>query len=558
MSDMLSAWEVLTNLLFYIQEHGKNTMPSLQYFRSHVDALLVSAFFLTSVLLRGANILNTSPYPDESLYLIDSLNLICNDWVWPKESMLFQPPLFIYVQAIFIRLFGSGLEFTRYISVITGSLTVCLIYLLGKTMYDRRVGFLSAVFLGFLSYHIVYCRITQIEAIALFFITGTLYFFWKGYTEQKIIYYFAAGIFQGLAIDTKYAGFTVLVAIIMFVLWNEKSWKALIDRKLIVFFVVSFLVFLPVLIMLYLNDVNIFYYNFIERQTMHYNSPSYFSSAAKLPVTDLIVRGFRNYVEMLTHDEYFVPWSPVFLMSAIVLFPCTVFYCIYSFLKKRQAESLLLIYFIISLALILFLYRFKYYLLYSLVPYVIMTSYLTVSSIDHIKRNKSIIPLFTRSLYIAMAAILICTNVFVGVMTPIHDKGEFDGFSIALQYVDRQLNEYSTSPNTKIIGFVHLAESSTSSTFISLHDVKNINWDYGFSPLIMMKMKKNGAQEVVMLDLDAIRKYEPVFLVTSKIDYDYYVGINERKELLKQYDLAFSSKMINPYEKEYIVFKRKS
>ena len=107
-----------------------NLNTAIQYFKSYSGMLVVPGLVLVATLLRGYDILNISPYPDESLYLIESLRLLSNDWVWPRESMFFQPPLFMYLEAATIRIFGSGLEVLRFISAIAGSLSVYLIYLL--------------------------------------------------------------------------------------------------------------------------------------------------------------------------------------------------------------------------------------------------------------------------------------------------------------------------------------------------------------------------------------------------------------------------------------------
>ena len=535
-----------------------NIYTATHYLKSYSDMLVVPGLVLAAMLLRGYDILNISPYPDESLYLIDSLRLISNDWVWPRESMFFQPPLFMYLEAATIRIFGSGLEVLRFISVIAGSLSVYLIYLLGKAMYDKRVGILSAVLLCFLSYHIRYSRITQLEIIEIFFILGTMYFFWKGYSEDKNVYLYGAGIFQGLALDTKYVGFTLFLAIILFILWTEKDWKALVNRKMLIFYGVSFLVFLPVFLMLYLNDVNIFYYNFIERQTMHYNSPSHLTIASKLPITELVARGFTNYIDMLTHGEYLLSWAFIFKLSASILFLVTMFKGMYNFLKCEKCESFLLIYFGISLGLVLFLYRFQYYLLYSLIAFILMCSYFAVSSFDHIRHNKYVLPKIPYLVHVTLMLIFVLSVVAAGTIAPVADKGEFDGFRTALFYMDKRLDNAATVPYARTTGFVVLAGADTLDIFISMHNAKNINYDAGSTPLLLLKLETGRSRDIVVFDLDTITMYKPLYIMVSKINYDHYLGSKKKSDVLKQYELVFSSKTQNPYSREYMVFRRSS
>ena len=528
--------------------------------KKRLDIILVVIFFFVSFLLRGYEVKNIVPYPDESTYLVYSLKILSNDWIMPRDCMFYQPPLLFYIQAVIIHLFGGDLGVLRFVSVITGSLTVCFIYLLGKSLFDRRVGFLSAMFLSFLNFHILYSRIYMLEAATIFFIVGSLYFFWKGYCEDagmRCIY--ISAIFHGLAIDTKYIGIIVLITIILFIVWTKRSWRALLDERIILFCIVSFLVVLPVLVMLYTNNVNIFYYNIIERHQILHGAPSRISSVADMSIIELISRGYWNYVEMLTRGDYYLPWSHLLQIAALITFPVTILYHLPAFLKAKPSETFLLFLFMVGLFFILFLGRFMYYLLYSLMGFTVLMSNLYISSIDRLKDHSTInIPAISRIFLVLLVFILIGSNIVIGTISPMIDKGQFGGSTAALLYIDKQLAQDPGSIRGEMTGFVYRAGMGLSTTYIALNDIEHIDWEQGAIPVVVMRLEEKGGYKFLTLDLDAIKSWKPMFIVTSRINYDTYFESEDKKTLLKHYELVFSSKNTNPHEEEYIVFERRS
>ena len=528
--------------------------------KKHLDLILVLIFFFISFLLRSYEVKNIAPYPDESIYLIYSLKILSNDWIMPRDCMFYQPPFLFYVQAVLIHLFGGDLGVLRFVSVITGSLTVCFVYLIGKSLFNRRVGFLSAMVLAFLNFHILYSRIYMLEAATILFIVGSLYFFWKGYCEGAgMRYIYLAAIFHGLAIDTKYIGIVVLITIILFIVWTKRSWRALLDKRIIHFCIVSFLVVLPVLIMLYMNNVNILYYNIIERHKLLHGAPSSVSSVVNMSIIELILRGYWNYVEMITRGGYYLPWSLLLQIAALILFPVTILYHLPAFLKAKPSETFLLFFFLIGLLPLLFLGRYMYYLLYSLTGFIVLMSNLSVSAIDRLKDrstiNTSVIP---RAVLVLLVFTLISSNVFIGAVSPVIDRGQFDGSNAALIYIDKRLAQDPRSMRSEMMGFVYRAGVGLSTTYIALNDIEHIDWEQGAIPVVMMRLKEEGEHKFLVLDLDTIKSWKPRFIVTSRMNYDTYFESEDKETLLRYYELVFSSKNTNPHEEEFIVFERKN
>jgi len=224
--------------------------------KRYLDALIIVSLLVISLLIRGTAISNVYMYLDEATFLLLTNLIFINDWTPPEEILRFSPPLFNYLLAILTILFGEKIDVLRMLSVVFGSLTVPFMYLLGKALYDRKVGLLSAFFLCFSSYHCLYSRLIYVEILVLFFAIAFSYFFWMGYfRSEKMRYLVIAGIILGLAIDTKYISLFLIIAIFIVILWVKRSFRALIDKKLAIILIVAFLFFLPVLISLHVTGV---------------------------------------------------------------------------------------------------------------------------------------------------------------------------------------------------------------------------------------------------------------------------------------------------------------
>jgi 4-amino-4-deoxy-L-arabinose transferase-like glycosyltransferase len=352
--------------------------------KRYLDALIIAGLLFISLLIRGTAISNVYMYVDESTYLWLTSLIFINEWTPPEEILRFSPPLFNYLLAILTILFGEKIEVLRILSVVFGSLTVCFMYLLGKALYDRKVGLLSAFFLCFSSYHCLYSsyhclysRIIYLEALTLFFAVAFSYFFWMGYfRSEKMRYIVMAGIILGLAIDTKYISLFLIMAIFIAVLWVKRSFRALIDKKIAIVLIVAFLFFLPVLISLYVTGVGA--YPFLFHAIKRFELPiSGIASGAirNLPIWELIMRGIKDYLSMLTYGYQNIPFYHLFRVSALILIPITFLFHVPHVIRAKHAESFIMA-LILSIGIIIVgSARHKYYLLYILPFYFILLLY---------------------------------------------------------------------------------------------------------------------------------------------------------------------------------------
>ncbi len=225
-----------------------------------IDYLIIICLLLFSFLIRASGGTKVPMYGDEWIYWIDVNRILASNFVPRADVFNYAPPFLSYIGAFVTLFFGGDLNVLRGISVVFGSLTVPALYLFGKAMYDRKTGLLSALFLCFSAYHILYSRILMQEALSLFFITAFLYFFWMSQNSidrKSKTYAIIAGAMLGLAIDTKWMSLFLVPATLTYVLWTGKfKLKALLDKRLVLIGIFALLLFLPLLISLFYTGVD--------------------------------------------------------------------------------------------------------------------------------------------------------------------------------------------------------------------------------------------------------------------------------------------------------------
>lgn len=141
--------------------------------------------------------------------------------IYLDRPLFKHPPLFIYLIALSYMLFGAGFPSAVAVSVIFGSLMVPLVFFLGKTLYDHRVGLLAAFLLCIDPIHWVCSEKVWMETTLSFFILLAMLFFALG--RKRKGYYLLSGAAIGLALLTKYPGVLPLLVVVSYAAIFERS-----------------------------------------------------------------------------------------------------------------------------------------------------------------------------------------------------------------------------------------------------------------------------------------------------------------------------------------------
>ena len=167
--------------------------------------LALLAFFL---LFYGLGSNHLIPW-DEAIYAEIAKNMLTGSRVvqeWISETPWFEkPPLYMWLQAVSMSVFGANEFAARFPSAVFGFLTVIGVYFLGKKMFGTLVGFISAFSLLTTFQFLYYSRTAMLDVTLTFFITTCLYCYLLARESKHMRYWILCGVLGGFAVMTKSA-----------------------------------------------------------------------------------------------------------------------------------------------------------------------------------------------------------------------------------------------------------------------------------------------------------------------------------------------------------------
>jgi len=157
-----------------------------------------------------------------------------------------KPPLFFWMQALSMKLFGINEFAARFPNAVIGIFSLITLYFIGKRLYDEKFGLLWALaYLGSFLPHL-YFKSGIIDPFFNYFIFLSVIFLAKSIREngesKGLRYAFFAGISIGLATLTKGPVGILIEGISVFVYWATLKFKKISEWKNILVFSISCLV----------------------------------------------------------------------------------------------------------------------------------------------------------------------------------------------------------------------------------------------------------------------------------------------------------------------------
>ena len=98
-----------------------------------------------------------------------------------------KPPLIMWLMSLAYQVFGVNNFASRLWSPVFGTLSLVLVFYLGKKLYNSYVGFLSAIVLGTFTTFYVFARHAMTDVPFVFFILASIYFFVLSEKTEKPI-----------------------------------------------------------------------------------------------------------------------------------------------------------------------------------------------------------------------------------------------------------------------------------------------------------------------------------------------------------------------------------
>ena len=119
-------------------------------------------------------------------------------------------PIFPYLSAFCIYLFDDPYLSTRILVAIIGSLSVIVIYFLGKRLFGKTIGVMTGLFLVFNPEHWSYSMQAITDITFFLFFICSLYFIYVGIEDNRNGMLFLGGVLAGLSALTSYTGLMII------------------------------------------------------------------------------------------------------------------------------------------------------------------------------------------------------------------------------------------------------------------------------------------------------------------------------------------------------------
>lgn len=215
----------------------------------HKESWLVVGIFLLALGLRLYGISFGLPYKyhsDEEVLVLHALKFGTGDLNphWFLYPSLYMYLLFFLYGIFFIvgkilGVFHTTFDFVtlyftnasafyligRSATALLGSITSVLLYLIGKRLFNEKVGMIAAFFLATTFLHIQDSHYITTDVPMTFMLTVSFYFCARVLLDGDTKYYILAGLFAGLAGATKYTGIIIVLSLLC------AHFLRVIDRK---------------------------------------------------------------------------------------------------------------------------------------------------------------------------------------------------------------------------------------------------------------------------------------------------------------------------------------
>ena len=242
-------------------------MDIKEFLKSKYSILLL-VLLIYSFTIR---IINLSEYDfgsawDEGYYamatrniLYDSSNIIYGRYLPDSDLLIGKPPGFFWIGAIFIKIFGVNEINYRLVSVIAGTLSVYIFYLLIKFLFDRKTAFISSVIFASFPLHVAFSRVFQMDVIMLLYVLLTSYFLIIGVCKKNDKLLWISAFLIALNILTKLWGGILSLFGVYFWLYikqrGNKNMRTFFIKSIVAFFI-GFIIFLLWPTVLWLTSKN--------------------------------------------------------------------------------------------------------------------------------------------------------------------------------------------------------------------------------------------------------------------------------------------------------------
>jgi len=184
------------------------------------------------------------------------------------------PPVYPIFVASSLKVFGNTINSAGYVSILFGALIIILTYYLGSLIYSQKVGFWAAVFMSLDPVTIICSQKVWMDTTLSYLMLLSLVLFVQAIKYKNDNLFILSGLVSGLATCTKYTGFLITIAYVIYATVYQT--ELLRKKRFLLGLLMPFICLAPWIAW----NINVYGLNFINTQG-HLHSNRFFRS---LPV----------------------------------------------------------------------------------------------------------------------------------------------------------------------------------------------------------------------------------------------------------------------------------
>ncbi len=310
----------------------KISTQNLPWLSQHTDILCILAILAFSSLF----FVNLGSAPlweaDEQTYSQWAFHMFkTGDYVtpWAFGDLLLwigKPPLFMWLVSLAYQIFGVTNFAARFWSAVFGTLSLVLVFYLGKKLYNLHVGFISAFVLGTFTTFYVFARHSMLDISIVFFILTSIYFLLSSEKAENTNKYISlGGLFFGLAMMIKQVvAFLIPLIIFVYFVATGRGIRFLFTKRFALFWGLGILIVAPWIIYMSLRFGSYFWDSFFGFSGI---------TRASTPIEGHIGDYLFYFNYLVNNDNLF--W--------IILLPFSAGLCAFNAVIKRLKQDTLIL-----------------------------------------------------------------------------------------------------------------------------------------------------------------------------------------------------------------------
>ena len=174
---------------------------------------------------------------------------IYNDWAkeivssgnWFGSNVFFMSPFYPYFIAVFYKIFGESVLLIRIIQVLISSINIFIIYLIGRELFNKTIGYAAAVIAAFYSMFIFYSGLLLSETIQIFTVSVLVYYLITTIQKKLEKDWFWVGLLLGICAIIRA---NILLFILFLIAWfvfkiYSKEYQGNYIKKSLIFLILG-------------------------------------------------------------------------------------------------------------------------------------------------------------------------------------------------------------------------------------------------------------------------------------------------------------------------------